>query len=451
MQWQQNQVHQTNHALPVLMEVDVVVVGGGAAGIAAAETSARRGLKTLLVERYGFCGGAAVAGLSGTICGMYLSSDATHSGPEQVVFGFTERFRSAMAQRNGITDPQLYGKTWTVTHDPLVWREVGEGLLMDAGVRVLYHTQVIGVIKQDDTLHGVVLNSSSGTGAVHAKVVIDASGDADVVARAGYEFKLGDDGRIQNPTMIFRLAGVDTDRFKAYWGEDTISSQQVIKALIDADSSGGYDLPRSKIWIFGTPRAGELLVNATRVLGRDGRDLNVLDPVDHTEAEQVGRHQAREYARFLRDKVPGCEASFINDTGVEVGVRQTRSIVGVETLSDSDVINRRKRPDGVVRSPWPIEMHNGQKPTVEWLIDDYYEVPYGALLPARGENLLVAGRCLSAQHQALASARVTAQCFGYGHAAGIAAFTAIQERIRLRDISGEQIRALLNEDGAALD
>ncbi|AKH19963.1 FAD-dependent oxidoreductase [Sedimenticola thiotaurini] len=451
MQWQLNQVHQTDHSLPVLTEVDVVVVGGGAAGIAAAVTSAQRGLKTLLVERYGFCGGAAVAGLSGTICGMYLSTDALKSGPEQVVFGFTERFRAAMALRNGITDPQLYGKTWTVTHDPLVWREVGEGLLIDAGVQMLYHTQVIGVIKEDDTLHGVVLNSKSGIGAVHAKVVIDASGDADVVARAGYSFKLGDDGHIQNPTMIFRLAGVDTDRFKAYWGDDTISSQKVIKALIEADSTGGYELPRSKIWIFETPRPGELLINATRVLGRDGRDLNVLDPVDHTEAEQVGRGQAREYARFLRDQVPGCEASFINDTGVEVGIRQTRSIVGVETLSDSDVVNRRKRADGVVRSPWPIEMHNGQKPTVEWLLDDYYEVPYGALVPAQGENLLVAGRCLSAQHQALASARVTAQCFGYGHAAGIAAVTAIRERIPLRAISGEQIRALLNEDGAALD
>ena len=133
------------------------------------------------------------------------------------------------------------------------------------------------------------------------------------------------------------------------------------------------------------------------------------------------------------------------------GIRQSRSIAGVDRLTNEDVVNRRKRSDGVVRSPWPIELHSGEKPKLEWLDDDYYEVPYNALVPEKGENLVVAGRCISAEHEALASCRVTAQCFGYGHAAGIAAVEAIASGTALRDLKGSRIRELLNLDGARLD
>jgi hypothetical protein len=193
------------------------------------------------------------------------------------------------------------------------------------------------------------------------------------------------------------------------------------------------------------------MVNATRILGRDGRDLDVTNPVDHTEAELVARQQVREYARFLKDKVPGCADSYVVDTGVEVGVRQTRSIVGVKRLTNQDVVGRHKHADGVVRCPWPIELHSGQKPKVEWLLDDYYEIPFGTLIPEIGENIIVAGRCLSAEHEALASARVTAQCFGYGHAAAVAADIALRDGVALRDIRGEDVRDILNREGAALD
>lgn len=147
----------------------------------------------------------------------------------------------------------------------------------------------------------------------------------------------------------------------------------------------------------------------------------------------------------------GCEQSYVNDTGVEVGVRQTRTIIGAERLNNQDVVARRKRKDGIARCPWPIELHSGDKPKLEWLLDDYYEIPYGALLPAQGENILVAGRCLAAEHEALASARVTAQCFQYGQAAGMAAALAIKINQPLRALPGEEIRALLNKEGARLD
>ena len=138
------------------------------------------------------------------------------------------------------------------------------------------------------------------------------------------------------------------------------------------------------------------------------------------------------------------------DTGVEVGIRQTRSIVGVEMLTNEDVVSCRKRDDGICRVPWPIELHNGEKPKLHWLLDDYYEVPYGALLPEIGENIIVAGRCLSAEHEALASARVTAQCFEYGHAAATAAVYSLNASIPMRSIEGTTIRAMMRDNGSAL-
>ncbi|MGO4831610.1 FAD-dependent oxidoreductase, partial [Rhizobiaceae sp. 2RAB30] len=173
--------------LPVLAEVDILVVGGGASGVAAATVAAENGKSVLLIEKYGFCGGAAVAGMSGTICGLYLASD-TSNRPEQVVFGFAERFRSAIADRGGLTAPQIYGKTFTVTHDPLVWRETADAFLEDAGVTVLFHTTVIGVLMDEDVFRGVVVESKAGRSSIRAKRIIDASGDAAVVARGGFRY-----------------------------------------------------------------------------------------------------------------------------------------------------------------------------------------------------------------------------------------------------------------------
>ncbi|MDQ0809704.1 glycine/D-amino acid oxidase-like deaminating enzyme [Streptomyces sp. B3I7] len=435
-------------ALPLLADVDVVVVGAGAAGVAAATIAAEAGCTVVLVEKYGFAGGAAVAGMSGTICGLYLASEAPRA-PERLVQGFTDRFRSELRRRGGLTDPQRYGKTWTEAHDPLVWRETADALLETAGVRLLFHTGVVAPVMDSDTLRGVVVESNAGRSVVRARRVIDASGDAAVVARAGGATFFGDDGTIQNPTMFFRLGNVDTDAYEDYYGPDTICPPEVTEALEQARERGA-DLPRSKIWIFRTPRPGELLVNATRLIGRDGRMLNVIDPEDFTEAELYGRRQVREYETFLRANLPGCENSFVVDTGVEAGIRQTRSIVGVDTLRNEDVVACRKRPDGVVRSAWPIELHSGDHPKLTWLYDDFYEVPYQALVPRTGENVIVAGRCLSAQHEALASARVTAQCFEYGHAAAAATLMSLETDTPYRRLDGQDVRARMRLAGSDL-
>jgi glycine/D-amino acid oxidase-like deaminating enzyme len=441
----------TDRRDPFALETDVLVVGGGAAGVAAAVTAARQGLKVTLVERYGFCGGGAVAGLSGTICGMYEASDDPNSQPKQVVHGFLDEFVDAMSARGGLTGPVRYGKTFTRVHDPLVWREAADQMLRDAGVHVLLHTTVTdALVEGGEKIDGITAYTKQGKVSVRAKVTIDASGDADIMAMAGLPTTIGQDGKVQNPTMIFRIGNVDTERFLAQQGADSIMGADISDLILRLHNSHEYRLPRAKIFLFPTPRPNELLCNCTRIVGRDGRELNPLYVEDITEAEIEGRKQVREYARFFRDHMPGCEESFVNDTGVQVGVRQSRQIVGTRTLRNEDVTRGTKFKDGVARSPWPIELHSGNKPRLVWLTDDFYEVPLGCFVPERGEGLFAAGRCLSAEHEAMASARVTAQCFSYGHAIGHAAAISVKDKVAPRTVDAAAVREKLNKDGARL-
>jgi len=328
-------------------------------------------------------------------------------------------------------------------HDPVVWRESADQLLREAGVEVLFHTTVTGVLLQGERVCGLKAYSKQGPLDVEARITIDASGDADLVAMAGFPTFVGDEGRVQNPTMIFRLGGVDVAKFVRTYGADTIMPE-LVSELLKKHNGNGYFLPRAKIWLFPTTRPGELLCNCTRIIGPDGRELNTLTAADFTDAEMEGRRQVREYARFFRDHLTGCEASWVNDTGVQVGVRQTRQGRGVALLRNEDVVTGAKFADGIARSPWPIELHAGAKPRVEWLLNDFYEVPYGCFVPQRGDGLLFAGRCLSAQHEAVASARVTAQCFSYGEAIGHAAALCLENRCEPRELDGREVRKRLD-------
>ncbi|KVN29504.1 FAD-dependent oxidoreductase [Burkholderia pyrrocinia] len=445
----QSTIHCEDKRATQVLQADVLVAGGGATGLAAAVTAARQGCKVILVERYGFCGGGAVAGLSGTICGLYEASDGD-APPRQLVHGFVDEFIAQMERRDGLSAPLKYGKTYTRVHEPLAWRETADALLAEAGVTTIYHAVVTEVLMDGDRVAGAQLYTKEGKVQVRAAVTIDATGDADLVSMAGLPTFMGDNGRVQNPTMIFRMMGVDVERFVSTYGRDTIMPADVVAHIAHANANG-YRLPRSKIWMFPTTRPGELLCNCTRVTGADGRELNAALYRDLSEAEANGRDQVREYARFFRAYLAGCESSWVNDTAVQVGVRQTRQAQGVATLRNADILAGAKFADGVARSPWPIELHSGNRPRVEWLLNDYYEVPFGCFVPASGESLLFAGRCLSAEHEAVASARVTAQCFSYGHAVGHAAALAANERIAVRHIDGRDIRMLLDRDGAGLD
>ena len=431
---------------------DVVVVGGGAAGVAAAYTIANQNLKVVLIEKYGFCGGGAVAGLSGTICGMYEASDKLQNKPKQAVFGFTDEFAKMLEQKGGLTEPIAYGKTFTRVHDPLVWKETADVFLQNKNITTIYHAVVIKtLVEGNDKIEGVQVWSKQGTFNIKSKITIDASGDADVIAMAGLPNFIGDKGKVQNPTMIFKISGVDIETFTQTYGLNSIMPQEVTDLIIKMNKDNRYKLPRAKIWLFSTTKPNELLCNCTRIIGEDGRELNSLYYKDFTEAETQGRKQIREYAKFFKENLKGCEKSFVTDTGTQVGIRQTRQVDGVYKLKNSDVINGKKFKDGIARSPWPIELHSGNKPKVEWLLDDVYEVPLNCFIPKNGEGIIAAGRCLSAEHEAVASARVTAQCFSYGHAVGHAASISIKENMLLRDIKGENVREILNKEGARLD
>ena len=434
------------------ISTDVVVVGGGAAGVAAANTIANQNLKVVLIEKYGFCGGGAVAGLSGTICGLYEASDKLQNKPKQAVFGFTDEFAKMLEKKGGLTEPIAYGKTFTRVHDPLVWKETADIFLQNTNITTIYHAVVIKtLVEGNDKIEGVQVWSKQGTFNIRSKITIDASGDADVIAMAGLPNFIGDKGKVQNPTMIFKISGVDIETFKQTYGLNSIMPQEVTDLIIKMNKDNRYKLPRAKIWLFSTTKSNELLCNCTRIIGEDGRELNSLYYKDFTEAETQGRKQIREYAKFFKENLKGCEKSFITDTGTQVGIRQTRQVDGVYKLKNSDVINGKKFKDGIARSPWPIELHSGNKPKVEWLLDDVYEVPLNCFIPKNGEGIIAAGRCLSAEHEAVASARVTAQCFSYGHAVGHAASISIRENMLLRDIKGENVREILNKEGARLD
>jgi FAD dependent oxidoreductase len=433
------------------ISTEVLVVGGGAAGVAAAVTAARRGLRVILLERYGFCGGGAVAGMSGTICGMFMASEAPSAPPQQLVHGFAAEFARRMTAAGGLTPPVRYGKTFSLVHDPLLWRGVADALLGEAGVRMMFHVTATEVLLEgNERVAGVQAFTKQGKFRIEAALTIDASGDADVFAMAGLPTAMGDRGIVQNPTMMFRIQGVDVPRFVATYGLDTIMDETVSRKIVELNATGAYALPRAKIFLFPTPRPGELLCNCTRIVGADGRELNSIFVSDFTEAEIQGRRQVAEYARFFRDHLVGCERSFVNDTGVQVGVRQSRQIEGTRILANRDVASGAKFASGIARSAWPIELHAGAKPRLSWLIDDYYEIPYECFVPKRGESLLAAGRCLSAEHEAMASARVTAQCFSYGHAIGHAAAIAVRERLAPRNIDGVAVRDALNRDDAQL-
>jgi 2-polyprenyl-6-methoxyphenol hydroxylase-like FAD-dependent oxidoreductase len=419
-------------SVPVLAEPDVCVVGGGAAGVAAAAGAARSGLSVLLIEKYGFCGGATVAGLSGTICGLYASG-----GPaRQVVFGFAGEFASALRARGALGDPVRFGRTWLAPHDPLGWKETADALLDGAKAAVRFHTVFLKAFAEPGgPVHTLLVRGPEGMYAVRPRAVVDASGDAEVVASLGGRTGAGRDGVVQTPTMVFRMGGVDMGAFLA------TDPAEIERLAAEADRSGLYRLPRHHVYAFPMPNRAEVLCNMTRIARPDGRAPDVLEGGDLSWAEAEGRRQAREYARFLRDRVPGFARAHLVDTGAQVGIRQTRSIAGVGRLTNADVLSGRKFEGAASLSAWPIEVHEaGGGVTIRYLEGGTYDIPFEALLPESGPNLVVAGRCLSAEHEALASARVTAQCLGMGYAAGAACGLMLASGAPSQGLTGAAVR-----------
>lgn len=423
---------------PVIATPDVCVVGGGAAGVAAAVGAARLGLRVLLVEKYGFCGGATVAGLSGTICGLYSSGER----PEQIVFGFAEEFHAALRAGGGAHPPVAFGRTLLVPHDSFCWKEAADSLLTDTHVNVLFHALFLDA--EADERGGVAtlfFQCAEGPVAVRPACVVDASGDAHVVHALRGASQMGRDGVVQAPTMIFRMGGVDLDRFLR------VDPREVEALAAAAHRSGRYRLPRHHVYLFPRPGRAEVLCNMTRITRPDGTVPVGTRSDDLTFAEIEGRRQVRAYERFLRENVAGFERAHLVETGAQVGIRQTRSIVGLARLANRDVLEARSAPGAATFSAWPIEEHGADGVRIVYLEDRTYDIPFEALVPAAGHNILVAGRCLAAEHEALASARVTAQCFGMGYAVGAACGLLRRERLTAQQLTGVAVADWMKAHG----
>lgn len=422
-----------------LPDVDVVVVGAGCAGVTAAVTAGRLGLRVLLVEREGTLGGIST-GVLDTFYGFWTPGER----PERVVAGLAgevvERLSAAGA---AFERPNTYGAGTGVTYNPEVLRGLYDQLAEEAGVDVLFHTAVVDVRTEGRLVGGLLLVSGTDLMAVSAAQVIDCTGDAAVCHLAGAASEGWSD--IPNPqslTVTFTLAPVDQDRLAG------VSRDELLDGLRRAADSGDYDLPRQDGSLHPTTVPGAQFVHMARVSGWDPRS-----PEQLADAEMAGRRQAREYARFLHDQVPGFENAQMAWMARRIGIRESRRIRGRYWLTREDVIAGRRFDDGVVRAGAPIEDHgDGAGTRWEFLPDARcYDIPLRCLLPAELDNVAVAGRCLSASHDAHASARNMAQCMGMGQAAGTAAAVAAADGRPVGDADPASVRKALLAQGAILE
>jgi len=435
-------------ALPDLAAVDVCIVGAGAAGSTAAIAAARGGASVLLIDRLPFLGGTSTAVLD-TFYGFY--TPGTHA--RKVVGGIGDDVVAALRQLGPVVErPNTYGAgtgiTYMAEHLKVVW----ERLVTDAGALVLLHAVLQAADVRDGRVRSIVVATRAGLARVRATTFIDASGDADLCAFASFGFETaGETDAAQTMTTTFRMANVDLERRRS------VSKAAFHALMAEAARSGGYDLPRLEGSDHPTPVDGMTATVMTRLdsfrRAGDGRIVNATDPWFLTEAEMAGRRQAFEYVRFLVDRVPGYERASLVAFGTGIGVRETRRVYGDYRLTRDDVLTGRSFDDGIGLCGAPIEDHHGGADTVwEYLPDGAtVDIPYRSLIVRDAANVLVAGRCFSATHDAHASVRSMAQCMAMGQAAGSAAAMAVSGGRDPRAVDTGALRDRLRRDGAILE
>jgi hypothetical protein len=432
--------------IDVFGEFDVVVLGGGPAGIAAAAAAGKAGRSTLLVERYGHLGGSGtVAGLS-NFCGLHAN---VHGEMKQVVHGVADDILARLAHMEALNKPHLSlgNKILAQVYDMSAYKIASEEMLADAGVAILYHAFGVGAIMESpERISTLLVETKSGRRAIVGRVFVDASGDADLAAWSGAPFEKGADTRtMAYPSTKFMINGVDPVRAGKAW--------DLIPQLMDEAERNGQTFPRKSVIVRPARNPVEWRANVTQVRNPDGT------PVDGTDADQLsygeteGRRQSWHVFDFIRKHTPGFENSYISEI-FALGIRETRRVVGLYTITERDVLGCASFDDTIGVSGWPVEQHIAGDVRIAFPpipeSRGFHHLPYRMLVSPAVDNLLVAGRCASMSHDGQSAARVSGPCFAMGQAVGTAADIALTGGIAVRDVDVSRLQQRLEADGAYL-
>ncbi|HLS85103.1 MAG TPA: FAD-dependent oxidoreductase [Burkholderiales bacterium] len=430
---------------PVLGEYEVVVLGGGPAGIAAAAAAGRAGCATILVERYGFLGGAGTAAGVTNFCGLHANVHGEH---RQVVHGVCDELLDRLQRLGGLAAPHgiFNDRIRAQAYDVSAYKIAADDLLLGAEVKLLFHAVGAGASKTPTgELEALLVETKSGRGAILGKIFIDASGDGDLAAWAGVPFEIGDGrGNLLYPSTMYRMGGVDAAKAGNAWHS--------IAELMEAAEREGRRFPRKKPIVRPQPNGVEWRANLTQIRNPDGSAVSGIDADQLSFGEVEGRRQVRDTFEFIRASAPGFERAYIAEIAPQIGIRETRRIVGEYVLTEDDVLDCADFDDTIGVNGWPVEAHLAG--TVEFVFQrnprGFNQLPYRMLLAPGAANLLVAGRCASMTHRAQSAARVSGACFAMGQAAGTAAALALKSHVGVREVDVRALQAALEGEGAYL-
>ena len=415
--------------IPVVRDVDVLVVGGGMAGVCAAAAAGSMGAKTLLVEYFGCLGGNATTGMVNNFCG-YTTMGKNRI---QIVRGIGGRIHEKLLAQRGVKSIKSF------TFNPEILKLVLDREMAEAGVECLFYTQMVAPLIKENTIGGVIVENKGGRQAIRARRVIDCTGDGDVCALSGVPFELGDGkGNFQGCDMAFQLVNV----------RDDFDPSTIAPVAAEAMKSGEYGITRPQVIIQNIAIPGAYWVNWAGV----PETVNGTNPYDLSRATVAGRKVAYELLRFLRDRIRGMKNADIIATAAKIGLRETRRVTGEYMLSGDEVLQGMKFKDGIGACAWPIELVDPVKGRkfISLKDEDFYLIPYRCLIPKQVDNLLMAGRFISCTHEAQASVRVMGPAAVMGQAAGVAAARSIKEKLSPRMLDVVLLQGELRKAAAFL-
>ncbi len=441
--------------LPVFGEFDVVVVGGGPAGLAASTSAAKHGAKVLLVERYGFLGGMGTAGGVTNFAGLYGRQNGEM---RQVVHGVVDDLLARMAALGGLNAPQdgMQGRIRVQSYDISCLKCAADQMLVAAGVDILFHAWAASVLMTDRRIDALVVETKSGRMAIRAARFIDCSGDADVAHFAGVPYEVGDGrGSGLYPTTMFRVGHVDANQALAAVGD--FKAINTLMAQAQADKPGHYQFPREGAILRPQKNPSEWRANVTQIGNASGAAMDATNAHQLSAGELEGRRQIADYFSFLKQEVPGFADAAIVDIAAQIGIRESRRIQGCYMLTGEDILASRRFDDTIGINAWPMELHAAGR--IDWQFPRnwesaegrvYNDLPWRMLVPKRINNLLVAGRCAAMTHEGQSAARVSGGCFVMGQAAGTAAAMLSSTGI-FADTNVKALQRTLKCDGVYLD